>query len=96
MLDVCKIERDIIDLWSLNYECIRMVRRIYSFQPNSACPLVPIMPSPVASLFHTEILEEHHLSLNVINRNHLFVLRVSAGRRKVRSSAGTRICWTIL
>ena len=43
VLDVCKIERDIKDMWPLKSEYILMVRSIYGFEPKSTYPLVPIL-----------------------------------------------------
>ena len=43
VLDVLKIEHDIMDIMPFNSEYIRMVWSRYGMLPKSTCPFVPIM-----------------------------------------------------
>ena len=68
VLDVLKIEYDIMDVMPFKSEYLWIIFCIYTFEPKSTCPLIPIyassacnledpiLPSPIESLYRTETL----------------------------------------
>ena len=57
VLDVLKIEHDIMDAMPFKSKYLRIVPSIYGFEPKSTCPLVPtihplhVLGNPVDTIF---------------------------------------------